>query len=280
MVSAMPEEPQDLRNRKKKSMTAYPRPPRTENADLMAQPSTRLTGKALADYLLELYIFHCNRLSEMFHRETTYDAESMRFYSGEPCPRTGAKRANVWPRLAEFIKGLDADPNIYFASQFTGRLHPVLPSDMMTPAAAKLYKEFVPAKREMISHTAKSSTISLSTLYYDNKRSMPDLTDEQILEGVLMGPTCDLSALFRIVVAERANLQRIIDIFLEYAVAEYMQLRPLYDEVWGDFVPAVVKSAADAYAPDLNGGDTDELTERLFGLGTSDVDSPLIDFPT
>lgn len=165
--------------------------------------------------------------------------------------RFGKRTKAVWPKIADAVARLGADPLGYIQAQFntaTGRQIP-RPNQLYGPVAAAAWKKYLDvaeerARREI---TAEDNQIRVLASPLVQKLGW---APARALTYALADTRCDASPLLKLCVAHEHGV-RLPEAVREAAVVQYIFQAGLYDRLLGSRIPQDLKATAAACRPGL-----------------------------
>jgi hypothetical protein len=173
-----------------------------------------------------------------------------------------AKWLPAFRKLAkQFVDEQTADYRTYLHVQFESRASKHIaptPQQCYGPAAKQKWalhaRNREPVEQQLaVALKIQRATFDLAVVAEGDmgRHAKPPWTKEQVLGSVLCNPGHTLSYLFRYGAARAANLPRVAAEFRDAAYHQYLFARGAYDAVWGNMVPADLRSEADQAMLDL-----------------------------
>ena len=182
-------------------------------------------------------------------REMTGDLD----YGTRPMPQWdggtdafGRITAAIWPKVAQRLITLGADPVEYIRAQFWAKRdgRTVTPTYLLGPQAATRWEEYRDKARRDVKSQLLAECTSVQVAFVTLVSAAGWPADEAMTFAlqdtikVQAGPLC------RYCLAVAAGLPEAAARHRERAVLQYVFQQRLYDEIWSDFVPESLRAAA------------------------------------
>jgi hypothetical protein len=210
------------------------------------QPAARRSQRTVMNDLAEI-------VAEAYHDEWT---RWLREQSVKKLP--DFHRERHWPaflRLAKlFVDNQIVDYRTYIHVQFVSRANKLIapnPQQCYGPVAESKWAAYATSRSSVMEQLKTALQIQRATLTRELSLEEDRVQDEDppwtydmIVGSVLCKPDLTFSALFRYGAATSAGLERVANEYREKAYLHYLFARSAYDRVWGDMIPADLRSRA------------------------------------
>ena len=194
----------------------------------------------LANQIRSLYCICVREMTGTVDYGTTH----MLAWDGDPTGKSGKKTKPYWPKIAEHVLRLQADPVQYVRAQFYAAktAKPPLPNMFIGELAVAKYEAFKVQARSDLEHQIASdlNQIQIHLLPFTVNLGWEYA---RALDYTLRNPQCGASALVRYCFAVESNLPVAAD-FRERALVQYMFQMADYDDVLRDRIPSELKTEA------------------------------------
>jgi hypothetical protein len=152
----------------------------------------------------------------------------------------------VWPRIADFVLEYDLDPDVLVHAMFWRRVdYPPTPNQAHGQFALEQYRLYtspgtrLEIKTELIHSFESQKQRAMADVFA--KKTYHKLDEKTAWRVVVGSNTTPLTPLFRYCVARNQGWEDIAVDFVKPALRQYRRLADLYDEVYGDWIPADIK---------------------------------------
>jgi len=196
---------------------------------------------------------YCICVREMTGKEG-YGKEPMPYWDGG-VNKHGTRRQPIWPKVAENILRLNADPLEFIRAQFSTLNNPT-----QFPKPNMLYNDDAVYRWQVYRDSALRNLRQrvASELNQIRIESMPLVVNmkwsqQKAITYVLRSRSCSVSPLVRYCVCVSEGLDSLAQVFRSHAILQYMFQMADYDVLLGDKVPALLRT------------DATELKQRLVG---------------
>ncbi len=154
----------------------------------------------------------------------------------------------IWPKIALFVLKHKLDPERFVKAQFLklGMKRAPTPNFLVGQKALDKYYAW-PEFEEISEQEIKSALMSGTSIYnlqVEEIRAITGWPADKVNLSVLMDTTLGMSAIFRYCMACKVKQPKAARYYFRAAAWQYCREDKLYDEFWGDFVPAKFKSQA------------------------------------
>lgn len=219
-----------------------PREERAITLDAGWQPPT---VDPVAELAKQVRILYCICVREITNNPD-YGKTEIPAWDGDPTGKTGRRTQNVWPKIAQTIVSVGADPFQFIRAQFYNvrRSKPPTPNQIFNAAAIARWEQFRLHARKELEQRVESDINQLQVhmlplmvnLKWDRSKA---------LNYAIRDQTCGASHLVRYCFAFEAQLPIAAEL-MERALLQYMFQVSDYDELLGARIPAELKTAATA----------------------------------
>lgn len=163
--------------------------------------------------------------------------------------KDGRRCKPVWPKIADFCVKNNLIPDLLVKALFHNKYdHPPRPTMATGADALKQYQNYISSGTQTELRIKFRTRFEAQKVRASSKaRSLQDyqrLDKDTAWQFVLLDRAEPLEPLFRYCVAFDAKYDKIVEKYLNAALLQYLQHRELYDEIWGDWLPADLKSKA------------------------------------
>jgi len=207
-----------------------------------------LTEQQMARIIRAIYILERRRKEEALTGLPSHYRSHVMWDGGEHRGRT---YSSVWLKIARFVLEHRLEPVLLIEAQFRKPSKIVLePTGILSSDALFVYQEFTQYldAHEPISfnHQKQVCRNAAADLY-----AATNWTDDEIMGSVLFDESLAMTPLFRYCMAKSLKIERVYTDYLHKAVLQYIPRKQLYDNVWGNFIPARFAQKAEQVYWDL-----------------------------